>query len=148
MIFDIFASALNIFLKHRKGQIEGDSDLVHIRKRQLLHKGIPDLEIVKRLTGDRFSKLLDIFNRFDPIKTQKLSDNPDKYLYFTKTVIYKLPRQKTKDAVADLLYIEFSLWFKHAYNDFDDKDELIDEVYNFKKMNFITDPFQKNTADT
>jgi hypothetical protein len=144
MIFDIFTSALTIFLKHRKGQIEGDSDMIHIRKRQLLHKGIPDIEEIKRVTGDRFNKLLQIFNRFDPIKTEKLSENPDKYLYFTKTVIYRLPRQKTREAVADLLYIDFSLWFKHAYNDFDDKDALIEEVYSFKKMNFITDPFKNS----
>lgn len=148
MIFDIFAKSLNIFLKYRKDQIEGDSDLVLIRKRSLLHKGIPDVEEVKRLTGDRFNKLQQIFNQFDPIKTEKLSDNPNKYLLLTKTVIYRLPRQKTREAVADVLLVEFSLWFKHAYNDFDKKDALIDEVYSFKKINFLTDPFQKNSADT
>lgn len=141
MIFDLFTSAFTLFLKHRKGRIEENSDRVHSRKRLLLHKGIPEIEFIKQVTGERFNQLLQIFNACDPVKEQKLSDNPDKYLYLTKTLIYKLPRQKNREAVADLLYLEFSLWFKHAYSNYSEKEKLIDAVYNFKKMNFITDPF-------
>jgi hypothetical protein len=142
MIIHAILSAINYFLKYRNGQIQGDGDMALARKRQLLHKDMPDVFVVQRLTGARFDKLHQIFKRFDPIQTETLADNPDKYLYLTKTVIYRLPRQKTKEAVADLLTVEFSLWFKHAYNSYKKKDALADEVFNFKKINFLTDPFQ------
>jgi hypothetical protein len=59
----------------------------------------------------------------------------------TKTVIYKLPKQKSKESIADMVYVEFSLWFKHEYNDYKMKEELIEEIYSFKKKNFINNPF-------
>ncbi len=141
MIFDLFTTIITLFQKHRKDTVGHESDVVHIRKRLLLHKNIPDLLTIKTLTGERFSELQNIFNSFDPIKTEKLSDNPKKYELLTKTVIYKLPKQRSKESIADMVYVEFSLWFKHAYNDYKKKDELIDEIYNFKRTKFMTNPF-------
>lgn len=142
MLFDLFTKSVKLLLKQRKEDIAGDADLLQIRKRQLLHKSIPSLAEIKRLSGDRFDQLQQIFIKYDPIKTEALSAYPDKYQLLTKTVIYRLPRQKTAEAVADLLFIDFSLWFRHAYNDFDKKEQLADEVFSFKKINFPTDPFQ------
>ncbi len=142
MLLDFFETALKIFIKHRKDEISAESDMLQIRKRQLLHKGIPELKEIKRVVGeDCFNKLFQLFNSLDPIKSQALSENPDKYLYLTKTLIYKLPKQTTREAIADLLYVEFSLWFKHEYNFFEDKNSLIDAVYSFKTSYFPSDPF-------
>lgn len=143
MIFDLFTSVIKLFQRHQKEKIGHESDMVHIRKRQLLHKNIPDLDSVKAVTGKHFYALQEIFNRFDPVKADKLSEYPNKYELLTRTVIYKLPKQKTKEALADMVYVEFSLWFKHGYHEFTQKDELIDEIYNFKKQNFITEPFSR-----
>lgn len=148
MIFDLFTTIITLFQKHRKEKVGHESDMVHIRKRHLHHQNIPDLDSIKTITGERFNELQDIFNRFDPIKTEKLSENPKKYELLTKTVIYKLPKQKSKESTADMVYVEFSLWFKHEYNGYENKEELIDAIYNFKKTRFITNPFQTNTADT
>ncbi|MBL7937612.1 MAG: hypothetical protein JNM51_17545 [Bacteroidia bacterium] len=113
----------------------------------MLHKNIPDLDTIKASTGGHFSELQNIFNRFDPIKTEKLSDNPKKYELLTKTVIYKLPKQKSKETIADMVYVEFSLWFKHEYNDYKNKEELIEEIYSFKKKNFINNPFNSTLSE-
>lgn len=144
MIFDFFTTIITLFQKHRKDKVGHESDMVHIRKRHLLHKNIPDLDTIKKLTGERFGELQNIFNRYDPIKTDKLIDNPKKYELLTKTVIYKLPKQKSKESIADMVYVEFSLWFKHEYNDYEKKEELIEEIYNFKNKNFINNPFDNN----
>ena len=145
MIFELFTAAITLFQKHRKEKVGHESDMVHIRKRHILHQNIPDLDTIKKITGDRFSELQNIFNRFDPIKTEKLSDNPKKYELLTKTVIYKLPKQKSKETTADMIYVEFSLWFKHDYNDYKKKEELIDEIYNFRKIKFISNPFETSS---
>lgn len=148
MIFGIFTKAINIFLKQQKEGIASNSDVLQIQKRQLFHKDIPDLKTVKTITGESFNKLLEIFNHFDPIKTEKLTKNPRKYEFITRTVIFKLPTRKTRQAIADLISLEFSLWFKHAYNDFNKKEELIDEVNEFKKRYLRTNPFDSKKLET
>ena len=144
MIFDLFTTIISLLQKHRKEKVGHESDMIHIRKRHLLHKNIPDLNTIRTLTGERFNELQNIFNHFDPIKTEKLSNNPKKYELLTKTVIYKLPKQKSKERIANMVYVEFSLWFKHEYNEYKKKEELIDEIYSFKKKKFMTNPFNTN----
>jgi hypothetical protein len=144
MIFDILAKTINILLKQKKEKIASDSDILQIQKRQLFHKDIPDLTTIKKITGENFNELLLIFIRYNPIKTEDSQENPRKYEFITRTVIYKLPTKRTRQAIADLLSLEFSLWFKHAYNDFDKKEELIDEVIEFKLRHLRTDPFDRN----
>ncbi len=141
MLFELFTKAIQIFQKEKNENLASNSDVLYIQKRQLFHKDIPDLETVKSITGERFYKLLALFNKYDPVKTEKLNANPRKYEFLTRTVIYKLPTKHTRQAIADLVSLEFSLWFKHAYNGFDKKEELIDEVYSFKKQHLQTDPF-------
>ncbi|CAN5395419.1 hypothetical protein BH10BAC1_BH10BAC1_01550 [soil metagenome] len=142
MLFDIFAKTINLFLKQKKEKVAGESGFLQIQKRQLFHKDIPDLVTIKNISGDNFNKLLEIFNRYDAVKSEKLKENPNKYEFLTKTVLYKLPTKRTRQEVSDLIALEFSLWFKHAYNDFSNKDELIDEVANLKNKYLKIDPFE------
>ncbi|MFY9311528.1 MAG: hypothetical protein WAQ28_20960 [Bacteroidia bacterium] len=147
MLFDFILKAIKIIQTEKHESISASSDLLSIRKREIFHKGIPDIEVVRTLAGKRYYDLLAIINRFDPIKTPPLKTNPNKYQFLTKTLIYKLPDKKNRQAVADLLSLEFSLWFKHEYNAFEDKEALIDEVYNFKIRHLKTNPFlPENTS--
>jgi hypothetical protein len=142
MLFDFLSKAINFFLKQQQEKITSNSDVLHIKKRQLFHKDIPNLLTVKQCTGEKFYILLEIVNRFDPVKTEKLKDNPKKYEFLIRTLIYKLPIKRTREAIADLIELEFSLWFKHAYANFDKKEELIEDVSKFKTLYLRTDPFE------
>ncbi|MES2836858.1 MAG: hypothetical protein V4667_05005 [Bacteroidota bacterium] len=142
MIFDVFKFVFKSFQKEKKSQIADNSDMLMINKRYIFHKDIPDITTLRKITGINFDKLQEIFNRYDPVQTESLNENPKKYELLTRTVIYKLPRKKTREAVADLLSLEFSLWFKHAYNSFSRKEDLVNEIYEFKKKHFSNDPFE------
>ncbi|HEY0030197.1 MAG TPA: hypothetical protein VGC65_05520 [Bacteroidia bacterium] len=142
MILHIIAKLINFIQHSQKAKIGNQSDDLFIQKRILFHKDIPALATIKALTGERFPELQNIINRFDPIKTESLSEYPKKYELLTKTLIFKLPKQRTRQDIADLLALEFSLWFKHEYLKFKDKEILIDEVYSYKTRSFRSNPFE------
>lgn len=146
MIFDVFKFVFKSFQKEKKSQIADNSDMLMINKRYIFHKDIPDITTLRKITGVNFDKLQEIFNKYDPVQTESLNENPKKYELLTRTVIYKLPRKKTREAVADLLSLEFSLWFRHAYNSFSRKEDLVNEIYEFKKKHFSTNPFEQEES--
>lgn len=144
MILDVFLKMINLFQKNQKEKNDRKSFDLLIQKRVLFHKDIPSLSAIKEITGLRFQEVQNIINRFDPIKGEKLSEYPMKYELLTKTLIYKLPKQRTRENVADLLSLEFSLWFNHEYLKFKEKDNLVDEIYSYKNRVFRTNPFDYN----
>jgi len=141
MIFELLKHTINTILIKKRENIANDSDLLQIQKRGLFHKDIPSMKMVKEKTGERFYKLQEIFNQFDPIQGQSIKKQPDKYEFITQTVIYRLPSKTTKVEIGKLLEFEFSLWFRHAYHKFDKKDDLIDNVYRFKRHYLMENPF-------
>lgn len=78
MLFDLLTGFITLLQKHNKEKLGHNYDLIHIRKRQLVHQNIPDLNSIKTIVGEKFDELQNIFNRFDPIKSEKLAENPNK----------------------------------------------------------------------
>ena len=142
MIVDILIKAIKIFFNIKREKIRDESDLLYIKKRQLFHKNVPDLEIVKEIAGESYYLLLEIFNRFDPIKGENLKKNPNKYKFLTKTVLFKLPAIKSRQELEDFIALEFTLWFKHGYNNFKRKEELVEEVEGLHQRFAGLDPFE------
>jgi hypothetical protein len=144
MILNILFKAINIFRNVNQADIDHKKLDLLLKRRQFFHKDIPDLLTIKMLAGDRFQELQDIINKFDPIINEGGSPKPRIYESLTKTLIFKLPEQHTRENVANLLSLEISLWFANTKLKFEDNEMLIDEIYSYKIRRFHTNPFKKN----
>lgn len=142
MIFKFLIKLFNSYLLNKNENTKVDSVVLRSKYRQLSHKDLPSLNDIKLKAGRKFYDLQEILNYYDPIVSKDLRDFPNKYESITRTIIYRLPEKRTRESVSSLIYVEFSLWFNHEYNDFQRKEELTDAVFLFKRKNLIPNPFQ------
>lgn len=144
MNFLNLTSFLTIWQKNKKESLSLQSDLLHLERRHEFHKNVPGLEEIKEKCGVKFNKLQQIFNEFDPVYGGfTLQEFPNKYEMLTRTLIYRLPKKKTQQGVADLIDLEFSMWFKHEYGNYERKEELAEAVLLFKNKELREDPFRE-----
>lgn len=132
---------VKLWQKKKKENLGLSSDLLHIERRNLFHQNVPDLDEIKEKCGMKFNRLQQIFNEYDPVGILDLQAYPNKYELLTRTLIYRLPKKKTQQGVADLIEMEFSMWFKHEYGSFERKEELTEAVFAFRNRELRDDPF-------